>query len=79
MAAIYWLAIHPVNRLWLEGRELAGIGSAFFGVGQRHRADRPADWTALRDRWEYAHAARAGLSLLSLLALLIAVHMAPRT
>lgn len=31
------------------------------------------DWTALRDRWEYSHAARAALALVSLIALVIAV------
>jgi hypothetical protein len=31
------------------------------------------DWTALRDRWEYAQVARAGLAALSFLALVIAI------
>jgi hypothetical protein len=26
----------------------------------------PADWTSWRDRWEYAHATRAGLTLVAL-------------
>jgi hypothetical protein len=34
-----------------------------------HQIDRlqAADWTALRDRWEYSHVIRAALTLLSLL------------
>jgi len=32
----------------------------------------PADWAALRARWEYSHAMAAGLNLLALLSLLLA-------
>ncbi|MGH7368765.1 MAG: hypothetical protein ACREKQ_02100 [Candidatus Rokuibacteriota bacterium] len=35
--------------------------------------DRPADWTDLRNRWEYSHVARAGLSAVSLIALVLAL------
>ncbi|HEY6366031.1 MAG TPA: anthrone oxygenase family protein [Candidatus Binatia bacterium] len=77
MQATYWLFIHPVNKFWLEGQKLSGLSSGFFSFGtSRSRAQnetRPADWTALRDRWEYSHVARAGLALTSLTLLVIAI------
>ena len=33
----------------------------------------PSDWSTYRNRWEYAHAARAGLYMLGLSALILAV------
>jgi hypothetical protein len=67
-----------VNHFWLQGEQLRGLGARFFAVGaarrrDRERATRPMDWTALRDRWEYAQVARAGLAALSFLALVIAI------
>jgi hypothetical protein len=35
-----------------------------------------ADWTKLRDRWEYSHVARAGLAFLSFITLVIAISSA---
>jgi hypothetical protein len=61
----------------MEGEAVGKAGGAFFAAdptGTRGR--RPpgeADWRVLRDRWEYAHVARAALSLLSLLALVAAL------
>jgi hypothetical protein len=77
MQAVYWLFTHPVNKFWLEGVRLSGIGSGFFsfasaGRPDRHRDTDPVDWTDLRDRWEYSHVVRAGLSAGSLIALVIA-------
>jgi hypothetical protein len=81
MHALYWVLIHPVNRHWMEGEMLAKAGGAFFaadplgmhtGARGRTRAGEP-DWRALRNRWEYAHVARAALSMLSLLALVAAL------
>lgn len=37
----------------------------------------PAAWTALRDRWQYTHAARAVLMLTALAALLVSVLVEP--
>jgi hypothetical protein len=82
--AVYWIVTHPVNRYWLRGvlqREAEtrpGFASRFFLSDPARRArldaeDLPADWTALRDRWEYSHAVRAALALVSLIALVIAV------
>jgi hypothetical protein len=78
MQAVYWIFTHPVNRYWLQGERLEGLGSAFFSFDPGHRspaptAAGPTDWTALRDRWEYSHVARAALALVSLIALILAV------
>jgi hypothetical protein len=71
MHAIYWVLIHPVNNFWLRDTGLQGAGKTFFAFGARERAQ--MDWTYLRDRWEYSHAARAGLALLALVLLVSAV------
>jgi hypothetical protein len=70
--ATYWLVTHPVNKFWLKDAELTGAGASFFAVGGGPRGEAP-DWTALRDRWEYSHLARAGLVFLSLTLLVAAV------
>jgi hypothetical protein len=60
MHGLYWVVTHPVNKFWLKDQQLGGAGAAFFAVGGKsdghQRKDQ--DWTALRDRWEYSHAAR---------------------
>jgi hypothetical protein len=74
MQAVYWLVTHRVNRLWLQGQTLGGLGSGFFSFASGRRSEaRPAGWTDLRDRWEYSHLARAVLAVLSLVALVIAI------
>jgi hypothetical protein len=70
MHAVYWLFTHPVNKFWLRGEKLARLGSGFFSLGASEQA--PADWTRLRDRWEYSHVARAALAFLSFVALAVA-------
>ncbi len=77
MQAIYWLVTHPVNRFWLEGEQLSGVGSAFFsfGVSRSRLRNHPADWTELRNRWEYSHLARAVVAMLSLICLVTAVSL----
>jgi hypothetical protein len=72
MHAVYWLVTHPVNNFWLRGEKLAGLGAGFFWLASGNRQG-AADWTALRDRWEYSHVARAGLALLSFILLVIAI------
>jgi len=67
--AIYWAITHPTNKVWLQGDQLGGAGAAFFARG---RAADEGKWTALRDRREYSHVARAVLTMLSLIALLVA-------
>jgi hypothetical protein len=68
MQVTYWLFTHPVNKFWLEGQKLSGLGSGFFSFGaNRSRPQnetRSADWTDLRDQWEYSHVAFASLTAL---------------
>jgi hypothetical protein len=66
MHAAYWLLTHPVNNFWLKDFELKGFGRRFFGMGKSRQSDpSQADWTVLRDRWEYSHVIRAALGLTS--------------
>ena len=71
MHGLYWVVTHPVNKIWLKDQELQGAGAAFFGVGGKDAAGHveDQDWTALRDRWEYSHVARAVFAMLALMAL----------
>jgi hypothetical protein len=75
MHAVYWIVTHPVNKFWLQQENLGGFGSGFFsfGANQSGPSAEARPWTALRDRWEYSHVARAGFACVSLIALLIAV------
>jgi Domain of unknown function (DUF1772) len=77
MQTVYWLVTHPVNKFWVEGEDLDRFSSGFFSFGaNRSRIGNqtgPPDWTELRDRWKHSHVARAGLALLSLVALVIAI------
>jgi hypothetical protein len=70
--ATYWLVTHPVNNFWLGETELAGASKRFFDVGKNHGPG-TADWTVLRDRWEYSHVFRAALAVVSLLLLVTAI------
>jgi hypothetical protein len=63
--AVYWIVTHPVNGFWLKDTELSGLGAMFFPTADRGRT---ADWTQLRNVWEYSHVARAALALLSFVA-----------
>lgn len=76
MQTVYWLFTHPVNQFWVEGENLDRFSAGFFSFGaNRSRLEdetRPPAWTELRDRWEYSHVARAGLAVVSLIALVIA-------
>jgi hypothetical protein len=69
MQVIYWLVTHPVNKVWIEGQRLGGVSARFFAAGSDRTESR--DWVALRNRWEYSHVARAGCSIVSLVALLV--------
>ena len=73
--AIYWIVVHPVNNFWLKDFKLKPFSAAFFLFDPLKRAagGGTADWTALRDQWEYGHAARAALALLGLTLLTTAV------
>jgi hypothetical protein len=76
MHTVYWLVTHPVNKYWMEGRPVSASGARFFATASKREGPPPA-WTDLRDRWEYTHVARAGLSGLSLLALVISLVVGP--
>jgi len=75
MHATYWLITHPVNNFWLKDFQPESLAGGFFSVDPLHSIDRlrAADWTVLRDRWEYSHVIRAALALVSLLLLAAAV------
>ena len=70
--AVYWLFTHPVNKFWLDDKQLSRAGSSFFSIGAEAGSSRPPSWTALRDRWEYSHVARAVLAFASFGALVLA-------
>jgi len=40
MQAVYWLFTHPVNKFWLQGEKLSGLGSGFFSFAS---ASRPSE------------------------------------
>jgi hypothetical protein len=73
MQAVYWLFTHPVNKLWLQGEKLGSFSSGFFSFASAGKPDRQVEWTDLRDHWEYSHVARAGISFVSFIALIIAI------
>jgi hypothetical protein len=73
MEAVYWLFTHPVNKFWVQDVKLNSLSSGFFSFSTNKQGTRPADWTELRDRWEYSHVARAGFALVSLTALVISL------
>jgi hypothetical protein len=70
--ALFWLRNQPVNRIWVKTLRLGGAGGAFFATGLDFGRI-GADWMLLRDRWEQAHAIRAGLGILSFILLVFAV------
>jgi len=68
MHGVYWVITHPVTNFWLKDQPLQGAGAAFFAVGAGiGNRSLDQDWTALRNRWEYSHVARAVLAMLSLI------------
>jgi len=75
MHATYWLVTHPVNNFWLKDFQTGKLAGGFFSFDPLHSIDRlrSADWTALRDRWEYSHVIRAAFALTSLALLTTAV------
>jgi hypothetical protein len=78
MHGAYWIFTHPVNRFWLRDRELSELGATFFGLDTKERRRREGSsqedlWKRFRDRWEYSHVLRAGLSVIAVLALTTAI------
>jgi hypothetical protein len=80
--AIYWIAIHRVNKHWMAGQSPDALGALparqrrmhdrFFGAPPTKEREQPS-WTALRDRWERSHTARAVLFSVSLLLLVVSL------
>jgi hypothetical protein len=78
MHATYWIVTHPVNKFWLKEQDLKGVSAGFFGFDPinrgRHGEDDGGDmWKRYRDQWEYSHVLRAVLSMIALIALIVAV------
>ena len=77
MHAAYWVITHPVNGFWLKDRQLKGFGAKFFSFDPMKRSlageGGGERWKSLRDRWEYSHVLRAVLSVIALIALIIAI------
>ena len=84
MHAIFWTITQPVNRFWLKNQPLNRLGRKFFSakpVSQQPEQSEAngENWESMRDRWEYSHLVRAGLSVVALIALTIALALGPRT
>jgi hypothetical protein len=67
---VFWLVTQPVNKAWSKGLKMGAAGTGFFSTGGEETA---SDWTVLRDRWEWSHAARAALATTAFLSLLTAL------
>jgi hypothetical protein len=65
----YWTFTHPVNRAWLKNTKVSSVGSFFFGSF----AAREADWSEMRNIWEYSHIARACFFMLALVSMTLAL------
>jgi hypothetical protein len=61
---VYWVIVHPVNNFWLRDFKLKSASAGFFLFDPFKRASSAgsADWTVLRDQWEYGHVVRAALA-----------------
>jgi hypothetical protein len=75
MQGVYWIFVHPVNKVWVQGESMSALGSGFFALGgpRVQSKTRAPEWTQFRNRWEHAHLVRAGLVTVSFLALVIAI------
>ncbi|GIF75021.1 anthrone oxygenase family protein [Asanoa siamensis] len=67
VVAVYWLRVHPTNRIWMSRDGLDGAAERFFGT-RRRSPDEPERWKNLRDRWEFGHLLRAVLATSALTA-----------
>jgi hypothetical protein len=70
--------MYLILQVWLRDRELSGLGATFFGLDTKERRRQEGSsqedlWRRFRDRWEYSHVLRAGLSVIAVLALTAAV------
>src|SRR5581483_1296004 len=77
MQAIFLLITQPTNKHWLKNQPMGRAGAKFFAVDQTQPSSHPDDlnWIRLRNRWEYSHLARAVLSGIGFIALIIGIAM----
>jgi hypothetical protein len=73
MHLVYWMITAPVNRIWLKGQQLSKAGSTFFRTNAGSGNAEEADWSSLRDRWEYSHIVRAAFVTVALALLASAI------
>ena len=77
MQVAYWVITHPVNKFWLKDTQLKGVAGGFFSLNPMKSGAASEDgidgWKKLRDRWEYSHVLRAVLSIVALIALIVAI------
>ncbi|MDX8482460.1 DUF1772 domain-containing protein [Mesorhizobium sp. VK24D] len=75
MQLVFWFMTQPINKHWLQEVELNAPAKRFFATEGRAGTALPQtdDWTALRNRWELSHVARAALATLSLILLTTAI------
>lgn len=73
MHTVYWVITAPVNKIWLKGEQLGKAGETFFRMNDGKHEMPPADWTSLRNRWEFSHVIRAVLVTIALALLASAV------
>jgi hypothetical protein len=66
---VFWLVTQPTNKAWLKDTNLSSAGRMFFGLVSHSYAD----WKHMRTVWEWSHVARAGLSMLGLLCMALAL------
>lgn len=66
---IYWVVTHPVNAAWLEGTHLGGPSRFFFGL----LSAPDAQWTHMRNVWEWSHVARAVVGIAAFLCLTVSM------
>jgi hypothetical protein len=71
LEAIFWIFIQPVNKVWLKDQNPGAAGNALFR--RDSRASSSADWTTLRNRWEYSHLVRGVLATAALMLLATAI------
>jgi Domain of unknown function (DUF1772) len=75
---VFWIWVQPINKIWLKDINLGKASAAFFGtkaeaepaIDGNHETP---DWKALRNQWEFGHVIRAGLAMIGLALLAIAV------
>jgi Domain of unknown function (DUF1772) len=75
--AVFWLVTQPVNKYWARYLPLNKAGKRFFAPDDMSRSVESAaadpNWKRLKNKWEYSHIARAGLSAIALITVSVAI------